>query len=254
MAEWRRIRVCVLEGNYVELAEAGAPISVCLQMQQLKLSLGKVQWSTRQMCGGFSMSFFWPMSPAKSMRNVSTRKKRKRRRKSTKRTDEGTQCLVATHVALASESSSSSERTQGDKPDVLINDHPAGSNTNVDSESEGVSSPELDLAALNDVVYEEQEGESGVKYTSESGEASWTPVVNRKSRKRKAQLTDPGFDGACSGDWVNELQSTIQSARDVTFQGREGVPGLRIWKGCTLIKQHILDANCCHTCCFANSI
>ena len=189
-----------MEGNYVELAEAGAPISVCLQMQQLELSLGKVQWSTRQMCGGFSMSFFWPMSPAKSTRSVNTRKKHKRCRKSTKRTDEGTQCLMARHVALASESSSSSEHTQGDKPDVLINDHPAGSNTNVDSESEGVSSPELDLAALNDVVYEEQEGESGVKYTSESGEASWTPAVNRRSRKRKAQLTDPVFDGACSGD------------------------------------------------------
>ena len=32
MAEGRRIRFCVLEGNYVELAEAGAPIPVCLQM------------------------------------------------------------------------------------------------------------------------------------------------------------------------------------------------------------------------------
>ena len=176
----------------------------------------------------------FPMSPAKSTRNVSTRKRCKRRRKSTKRTDEGTQCLVARHDALASESSSSSERTQGDKPDVLVNDHPAGSNTNADSESEGVSSPELDLAALNDVVYEEQEGEPGVKYTSESGEASWTPVVNRRSRKRKAQLTDPGFDGACSGDRVNELQSTIQSARDVTFQCREELPGLMIRKGCML--------------------
>ena len=88
---------------------------------------------------GFSVSIFWPMSPAKSARNVGTRKKRKRRRKSRKRTDEGTQCLVARHDAVASESSSSSERTQGDKPDVLVNDHPAGSNMNTDSESEGVS-------------------------------------------------------------------------------------------------------------------
>ena len=42
MAEGRRIRVCVLEGNYVELAEAGVPIPVCLQMQQLELSLAVV--------------------------------------------------------------------------------------------------------------------------------------------------------------------------------------------------------------------
>ncbi len=79
--------------------------------------------------------------------NVSTRKKRKRCRKGTKRTDEGTQCLVAGPDALASGCSSSSEHAQGDKPDVLINDHPAGSNANADSESEGVSSPELDLVA-----------------------------------------------------------------------------------------------------------
>ena len=126
-----RIRVCVFQGDCVELAEAGAPIPVCLQMQQLELSLGKEQWSTRQTCGGFSVFFFFcPMSPAESARNVGTRKKSKRRRKSTKWTDEGTRCLMA-----------SCERTQGDKPDVLINDHPTGSNTNADSESEGVSSP-----------------------------------------------------------------------------------------------------------------
>jgi len=54
-----RIRVCVFQGDCVELAEAGAPIPVCLQMQQLELSLGKEQWSTRQTCGGFSVFFFF---------------------------------------------------------------------------------------------------------------------------------------------------------------------------------------------------
>ncbi len=63
--------------------------------------------------------------------------------------------------------------------------------------SEGVGSPVIDLVDLNDVVFEEQEGEPGVKCTSESGEATWTPVVNRRSRKRKARPADPGFDGAC---------------------------------------------------------
>ena len=81
---------------------------------------------------------------------------------------------------------------QGDEPDVLINDHPAGSNMNADSESEGVSSSELDLAALNDVVYEDQEGEPGVKYTSESGEASCTPVVN-PGEVGKGRLNLPRF-------------------------------------------------------------
>ncbi len=84
---------------------------------------------------------------------------------------------------------------------------PPSSNTAAGSDSEVVGSP------LND-VFEEQEGKPGVKYTSESGEPTWTPVVNRRNRRR-TRLADPGFD---SVDQVKELQSTIKAARDVTFQ------------------------------------
>ena len=226
MAEGRQIRVCVLEGHYVELADAGTPISVCLQMQQLELSLGKAQWSTRQTCGGFSVSFFWPTSPAKSART--SIKKRKRRRKRTKRTEVGTQCLAANPDAPTSGGLPSSEHVQDSEP-VLINDHPASSNSKADSVNEESFSPELDLAAFRDVVFEEQESNPGVRYMSESGETTWTPVVNRRNRRR-ARLADPGSD---SSDQRNELQSTIKSARDVTYQCREGVPGLKIRKGCT---------------------
>ena len=38
MAETRQIHVCVLEGQLVELTDAGVPFSICLHMQQLGLS------------------------------------------------------------------------------------------------------------------------------------------------------------------------------------------------------------------------
>ena len=116
-----RIRVCVFQGDCVEL--------VC-RCNNWNFPLGKSSGLQDRRAGDFLSFFFCPMSTAESARNVSTRKKSKRRRKSTKWTDEGTRCLMA-----------SCERTQGDKPDVLINDHPTGSNMNADSESEGVSSP-----------------------------------------------------------------------------------------------------------------
>ena len=148
--------------------------------------------------------------------------------KRTKRTEVGTQCLAANPDAPTSGGLPSSEHVQDSEP-VLINDHPASSNSKADSVNEESFSPELDLAAFRDVVFEEQESNPGVRYMSESGETTWTPVVNRRNRRR-ARLADPGSD---SSDQRNELQSTIKSARDVTYQCREGVPGLKIRKGCT---------------------
>lgn len=62
---------------------------------------------------------------------------------------------------------------------------------------------------------------------SESGEAGWIPVASQRSRR--GQPGDPSFmDSTCSGDQANELQTTIKSACDVTFQYRDGVPGLGV--------------------------
>lgn len=45
------IRVCVLEGHQAELASAGLPLSVCLRLQELGLSVSAAQCSTRQILG-----------------------------------------------------------------------------------------------------------------------------------------------------------------------------------------------------------
>jgi len=47
MATIGKIRVCVLEGHQAELASAGLPLSVCLRLQQLDLSMSAALWSTR---------------------------------------------------------------------------------------------------------------------------------------------------------------------------------------------------------------
>ena len=60
MATSNRIRVSVIEGYYVSLQEAGLPLSVCIQLQECKLSLSHAQWTARQTSSGFSVSLFWP--------------------------------------------------------------------------------------------------------------------------------------------------------------------------------------------------
>ena len=102
MAETWRIRVCVLEGQLVELADAGVPFSICLHMQQLGLALEHAQWSTRQTSGGLSISLFWPSSQASNVKEVHTKKKHERRKKAPKVTEAGASSPTATSLAPAS--------------------------------------------------------------------------------------------------------------------------------------------------------
>ena len=55
MVETTRIRVAVLEDQYVSLGNHGVPLSVCLQLQQLGLQLHEAQWTARHSPGGFSV-------------------------------------------------------------------------------------------------------------------------------------------------------------------------------------------------------
>ena len=82
MATSNRIRVSVIEGYYVSLQEAGLPLSVCIQLQECKLSLSHAQWTARQTSSGFSVSLFWPeqLGAQKAEKGViqSAKKRRKR--------------------------------------------------------------------------------------------------------------------------------------------------------------------------------
>ena len=81
-----KIRVCILEGHQAELASAGLPLSVCLRLQELGLSMSAAQWSTRQTNSRFSVSIFWPSSTnVRGGTTVGQQKPRSRKRRRRKR-------------------------------------------------------------------------------------------------------------------------------------------------------------------------
>ncbi len=89
MATGDRIRVSVIEGYYVSLQEAGLPLSVCIQLQECKLSLEQAQWTAKQTNLGFSVSLFWPdqQSSDRGVKQpVRVSKKRRKPRRRTKAT------------------------------------------------------------------------------------------------------------------------------------------------------------------------
>ena len=98
MAAIGKIRVCVLEGHQAELASAGLPLSVCLRLQQLDLSMSAALWSTRQTNGGFSVSFFWPSS---IRGGASQKKPRNRRRKCRKCRKDERRSIVLPSATIA---------------------------------------------------------------------------------------------------------------------------------------------------------
>ena len=90
-----KICVCVLEGHQAELASAGLPLSVCLRLQQLDLSMSAALWSTRQTNGGFSVSFFWPSS----IRGGASQKKPRNRRRKCRKDERRSTMLPSATIA-----------------------------------------------------------------------------------------------------------------------------------------------------------
>ena len=78
-------QICVLEESYAKLANAGVPVSLCLQLQQHKLSLANAQWTQEKLDTGYSMSFFWPLTPPKHAKKPSTKRKQRGHMKGTTR-------------------------------------------------------------------------------------------------------------------------------------------------------------------------
>ena len=84
MATGDQIRVSLIEGYYVSLQEAGLPLSVCIQLQECKLSLEQAQWTAKQTNSGF-----WPdqQSSDRGVKQpVRVSKKRHKPRRRTKTT------------------------------------------------------------------------------------------------------------------------------------------------------------------------
>ena len=71
----------VLESTYTKLRKFGVPLPVCICMQDKGLQLESAQWTARQSCGGFSVTFFWPAPNQETKATVKPSAKRKRRKR-----------------------------------------------------------------------------------------------------------------------------------------------------------------------------
>ena len=170
-----------MEGQFVERADAGVPVCVCLQMQQLGLSLEQADWSTRQTCGGFSVTFFWPSS---LVRTVKSNGRTKRKRGSRKR-KVSTPCHMAAPAGVPTPVVC--EQAHEGVPAALINDQPSSeSRDGVELQPASNSSPKPDWMACSGITFEEKDSIPGVRYTTPSGEAAWTPVLRCHRPRRKS--------------------------------------------------------------------
>ena len=126
------------------------------------------------------------------------------------------------------------EQAQEGVPAALINDHPSSESgdgielqpaSNATNDPEEHSSPKPDLMAYSGVTFEEEDSIPGVRYTTPSGDAAWTPVVCRhRPRRKPLQPLECKSDGSDQENAEQNFRAAIKSARGVTFQSSQGAP------------------------------
>ena len=95
------------------------------------------------------------------------------------------------------------------------------------------ASPGIDLTSCHAVRFEMQEDTPGLHFTSATGEDGWTPVVKRRRNKVVSKSTCTTKVNSVSSD-DKDLQSSLHSARSVTYKECDGVAGLSVRRGCTM--------------------
>ena len=227
MVETTRIRVAVLESQYVSLGELGVPLSVCVQLQQLGLQLHEAQWTARHSLGGFSISFFWPaldnQQPAKKKKK--SKKSKMKRRNASKST---TNQPATSDLKYDSPASviHHSPIVAHHPPEINLNDSLHVSEADPTSTLEAELTPNSivpNLSDCEDVKYESHNCTPGVSYKTLDGKKQWTPVVRRKRTKQRMRETDTDSDD--SGSEVD-----VSCSRRVEFQKKDGVPGLNVYR------------------------
>ena len=95
------------------------------------------------------------------------------------------------------------------------------------------ASPGIDLTSCHAVRFEMQEDTPGLHFTSATGEVGWTPVVKRRRKKVASKSTCTTKVNSVSSD-DEDFQSSLHSARSVTYKECDGVAGLSVRRGCTM--------------------
>ena len=220
MAAEPRICVSVVEGYFARLKDVGMPLSVCIQLQENKLS--------RQSYAGFSYSLFWP-APHQAL--VSKKRRRRRRKQPVHPLASGgsPSCPVVMNIPSVGAKSDDSDPSSNAEDGILSNDHPDAHQQQEQPEhSKDHHAPELDLTSCNTIKYEMRDDVPGV--SAEDGSGGWTPVVCRKRRAvtRPQKTQTPSSTIPESSDEELDVQ-----ARQVEYKERDGTPGLRMRLGCT---------------------
>ena len=244
MATSNRIRVSVIEGYYVSLQEAGLPLSVCIQLQECKLSLSHAQWTARQTSSGFSVSLFWPeqLGAQKAEKGViqSAKKRRKRcKRKVDKTVLSQSPCSTAGVSQLPCIEAEATTIPNGahsatTEPAHCTPEMGGSSKASTADLTLAVSSDHDDglpeLLTYDSVVYELKSDQPGVK-VSKDGNEEWIPVV-KKRRKRTCKRKDESEPVSVSDDSGDELK--VKFAREVRYKVKDVTPGLKIRRGNTM--------------------
>ncbi len=178
MAAGPRVCVSVVEGYFARLKDVGMPLSVCIQLQENKLSLGAAQWTMRQSYAGFSYSLFWPAPQPAPV----SKKRRRRRRKQPVQPNEGSpSCPPVTNMPSVGAKSEVSDLSSNAEDGILSNAHPdAHQQQEQPEQSKDQQAPELDLTSCDTIRYEMRDDVPGVTFSAEDGSEGWTPVVCRK--------------------------------------------------------------------------
>ena len=245
MATSNRIRVSVIEGYYVSLQEAGLPLSVCIQLQECKLSLRHAQWTARQTSSGFSVSLFWPEQLDAQKGVIPSAKKRRKRCKRKMDKTVLPQCPCSTAGV------SQPPCPEADAPALTTIPNGAHSATTEPTHctretggSSKASTADLTLSVSSDhddglpelltydsVVYELKSDQPGVK-VSKDGNEEWIPVAKKRRKRTYKRKEDESEPVSASDDSGDELK--VKFAREVRYKVKDGTPGLKIRRGNTM--------------------
>ena len=191
--------------------------------------LDAAQWTMRQSHAGFSISLFWP---APSPPKLACRKRRSRRRKQPvqlKELSPGCHSVTSKVPAPVDHPETGPAPTSMENAGTPVNAHQRGLLVDLGNpqvEHVDQQDMQLDLTVCDTVGFEMRDNEPGLAF-SKNGSQGWIPVVRRRRyRSPTCSSTRPE-----SSD--EEFEVRIQKARQVEYQVRDGIPGLKTRLGPT---------------------
>ena len=246
------ISVIVVDGAYSALQKLGFPLPALASMQDSGLHLKDACWDVKKSLTGFSVSFFWPASPAAithiSRKNKSNNKSKRRRRQGKNGKNSKDDAVMKRGDTMPSMGSPScqfpfdahhssnnappslhlAEKVVEMKCDAQVVEKRSNpcepvqekkrSVTEMESEAviSKLSLSDVTIEPSADVYYHEVDDTPGLCVDHSDGSSTWSPI------KITRQAVKPA-----SAD-VSESELEISECLSIDFQLRNNVPGVEI--------------------------